>query len=453
MFDDLLAGSEFLHGASGAVVWLFLAFSAWWIMFRARLGRRVFRHGVSIAAPVERVWSAFILEPSPPGAFPLVLEQTFLEGEPLRHKAVVGLGGRSGKTRTLISRVVGMRRCERFEIEYETIDGAAVGAADMVRARTRFAEAGGATQLEFEIDQPVRGVFGYLSTARLYRQALDHLRAHCEDREAPRAQPLVGKKGAAWLAVAAVAATTLVVGVNNPNIGWLCVLVAVCVELSILIHEYGHFLAMRWFGHSDASVVLIPFFGGATFGARAVSSRYEQAMIALAGPAISALVVLPLTPLAHWGLHAARSGSGDSTSLVGFSVVVFLGVSVSMNLFNLAPVGMLDGRKVADALARGRAARLLIKSAISAAIVFSLLACESESDLGVDLALIVAVWIYDLKTAEPLDLQLEPMTRGQSATTLAALVATFIVYAGAAQYFLPTATAALQSDADASTTE
>jgi len=452
MFGASFSASEFLNGVSGAFVWLFFAFLAWWIMFRAPLGRRVFRRRISIGAPAEKVWSASLFEPSPPGGwagFIHIIEQSLIEGAPLRHKTIVAYGGRRGKTRILISRIIRVEPCAWFESEYETIDGAAVVPADAVRGCTRLEEKGGVTLLELEISQPVKGVFGHLSTGRIYERYLAHLRAHCEGREAPRPQPLIGRSSAAWLAVAAVGASAVIIGTRNPDLGWLCVLIAVCIEIAVLVHEYGHFLAMRWFGHRDASVLFIPFFGGATLGARPLSSRYEQAMIALAGPAISALAVLPLTPLAHWGLDAAQSGARDMKALVGFGAVLLLGIAVPMNLLNLAPIGMLDGGKVVDALARGRGARLLIMSAIFAALGFSLTASESLTDLGYDVAVLAVVWVYELMTAEKLEQQLEPMSRNQLAATLAALALTFIVYVDASRTLLPAVTAALQNSVDA----
>lgn len=458
MFDASFSGSEFLDGAARALPWLFFALLAWWVMFRAPLGRRVYRREISIRAPSDKIWSASFLEPSPPGGWGGVLhviEQKFRDGAPLRHETAIKRDARSGLTTMLVTRVTRLEPCARFESEYETIDGVAIAPADTVRYAMRLEENGDETLVALEISQPVRGVIGYLSTGRLHERHLDHLRAHCEGRPVWRPHSLVGRSSAAWLAVAAVAASAALIGMRNPGLGWLCIVIAICLELSILVHEYGHFLAMRWFGHHDASMVLIPFFGGATFGMRGVSSRYEKAMIALAGPGISALAVLALTPLAHWGIDAMQSGARDVKALVGLGAAITLGIAVPMNLFNLAPVGMFDGGKLVDALAHGRSARWLIMSAIFAALGLSMTSWESPSDFGVDIALIAAFWVYDLVTAERLDQPLTPMNREQLAMTLAALVLMLMIYADASRRLLPPIMAVAQDGfpADAAESE
>lgn len=445
MFDASFSVSEFLDGAARALPWLAFAFLAWWVMFHAPLGRRVFRREISIRAPADKIWSASFLEPSPPGGWGGVLhiiEQKFKDGAPLRHETEFRGDARSGRTMNLVTRVTRLEPCARFESEHESIDGVMIAPANSVRYALRLEEIGDATLVALEISQPVRGVIGHLSTGRLHERHLDHLRAHCEGRPDWRPRRLIGRASAAWLAVAAVAASSALIGMRNPGLGGLCILLAISLELSVLVHEYGHFLAMRWFGHHDASIVLIPFFGGATFGMRSVSSRYEMAMIALAGPGISALAVLASTPLALWGIDAMQSGARDMKALVGLGVAITLSVAVPMNLFNLAPVGMFDGGQLVDALAHGRRTRWLIMSAIFVTLGLSMTSCESLSDFGVDVALIAAFWTYDLVTTKRLDRPLPPMRREQMATTLAALVLTFIIYADASRRLLPPIVAA-----------
>jgi Zn-dependent protease len=463
MSDALISASEFFDGAAGSLIWLVCAFAAWWLMFHAPMGRRVFRHRVSIAAPPEKVWSALLLEPSPPGGWAGVLQietQQFIDGPPLRQEAVFRYPHQPGPAKILLSRVIGLEPAKRLETETESLDGAAFAPADKARAILSFAEEDGGTRLEQEINSRVKGIYGHIATARFYERYYDHLRAHCEGSTPPAPRSLVARSSAVWLGFAAVVASAITLGWNISAPVWLIVGVAVCLEFAILIHEIGHYLAMRAFGHRDASIVLIPFFGGATLGARPMSSRYEAAMVALAGPGFSALFVLAAAPVAARGCDLLRMDVGRLDALavfsadlvgptVGLVVLVLLVLMIPLNLINLAPVGMFDGGKVVGAVAHSRAQRAALITAMVAALGYSTLQWGTAGEFGNMAALLVAMWVYQLESRQASEPRQAPMSRRQAAMTLAALAVTLAVYAEASRALLPDFAMALRSGMDA----
>ena len=99
----------------------------------------------------------------------------------------------------------------------------------------------------------------------------------------------------------------------------------------LLVHEYGHLLAMNRFGMGPARIHVIPFFGGAAVPQRPAASEWRGVLVSLAGPAFGLLAAIPFFAL----FVATRQGSW----LVGAASIA------ALNLINLAPAPPLDGSK------------------------------------------------------------------------------------------------------------
>ncbi|KAF4685454.1 PtdIns(3,5)P(2) sythesis regulation factor, partial [Perkinsus olseni] len=106
----------------------------------------------------------------------------------------------------------------------------------------------------------------------------------------------------------------------------------------IFIHELGHALMMRRLGVPTGPMVFIPFMGASVEMRKHPSSAYQEALIALAGPVLGSLGVLPIAA------YGAATGSQLAFALSHFGYMI--------NLFNLLPVGQLDGGRVAGSLNR-----------------------------------------------------------------------------------------------------
>jgi Zn-dependent protease len=127
---------------------------------------------------------------------------------------------------------------------------------------------------------------------------------------------------------------------------------AVGFVLLILVHELGHFVEARRLGLNPSIPVFIPFLGAYVAIRDARLNPWQHARIAIAGP-----IVGSLGAAACWVIAEAQGGSRllEALAYTGFL----------LNLFNLLPIGFLDGGAIARSFnylrrggAQGRAAAL-----------------------------------------------------------------------------------------------
>ena len=107
--------------------------------------------------------------------------------------------------------------------------------------------------------------------------------------------------------------------------------------LLLLVHEYGHVFQLRREGVKDASApIFIPFLGALIWSKSLGGNAAAEARVGLAGPVLGSIgaaacvVVYALTGEDFW----------RALAFTGFF----------LNLFNLLPVGFLDGARAAAAL-------------------------------------------------------------------------------------------------------
>lgn len=113
---------------------------------------------------------------------------------------------------------------------------------------------------------------------------------------------------------------------------------AVGIVGQILLHESGHALAMHKYNIPFSPMVFIPFFGAFVSMKEMPISADQMAYISLAGPVFGTAASLLTTLLAI---------TYDSQLL--FSVAQF---GYMVNLFNMLPIGDLDGGRVASVLSK-----------------------------------------------------------------------------------------------------
>jgi Zn-dependent protease len=132
---------------------------------------------------------------------------------------------------------------------------------------------------------------------------------------------------------------------------------AIGLVLMILIHELGHGVAMKRAGIEAGWPVFIPFFGAMI----AMKGRPEhpriEADIAYGGPVAGTGAALLAAAIGLWL---------KSPFFLGLAYIGFF-----LNLFNMAPLGFLDGGRIARVLSR--------KAWIAGAIVMGLLCFMSPS--------------------------------------------------------------------------
>ena len=127
----------------------------------------------------------------------------------------------------------------------------------------------------------------------------------------------------------AVISTLLMAGL----IWWLTGswVIVVALIFGLLVHEYGHVLAMNRLGMGPAKIYIIPFLGGLAKAQRNPESEWHGVLVSLAGPAFGLLAAAPFFGL--WQI------TGQSAWLDGVFAIAMI------NLINLAPAPPLDGSK------------------------------------------------------------------------------------------------------------
>ena len=106
-------------------------------------------------------------------------------------------------------------------------------------------------------------------------------------------------------------------------------IIVACALFGLLVHEYGHVLAMNRVGMGPARIYIIPFLGGLAKGQRPPVSEWHGVLVSLAGPAFGLLAILPVVGI--W------QATGQEEWVIG---AFFIGL---INLVNMAPASPLDG--------------------------------------------------------------------------------------------------------------
>ena len=104
----------------------------------------------------------------------------------------------------------------------------------------------------------------------------------------------------------------------------------------ILVHESGHALMMHKLGIPFKPMVFIPFMGAAVAMKERPRDTFEEALVAFGGPVLGSIGAA--------GVFAAGVAT-NSNLLVALGDFGFM-----INLFNLLPIGMMDGGRICGAV-------------------------------------------------------------------------------------------------------
>jgi Zn-dependent protease len=113
---------------------------------------------------------------------------------------------------------------------------------------------------------------------------------------------------------------------------------AVGFALLLLVHECGHLLVAKKFGLKVGAPVFIPFMGAFIALKEAPRNAWMEACVGIGGPMLGSLGALVCNAL------------GEIFDAPIFIALAWFGYF--LNLFNLTPVGMLDGGRIVTALSR-----------------------------------------------------------------------------------------------------
>ncbi|KAL9189001.1 hypothetical protein ACHAXT_011491 [Thalassiosira profunda] len=104
----------------------------------------------------------------------------------------------------------------------------------------------------------------------------------------------------------------------------------------ILVHESGHALVMKKLGIPFSPMVFVPFMGAAVAMRKRPKDAYEEALVAFGGPVLGSAGALGVAAAAH---------SMNSPLLFALADFGFM-----INLFNMIPLGMMDGGRICGAV-------------------------------------------------------------------------------------------------------
>ena len=196
---------------------------------------------------------------------------------------------------------------------------------------------------------------------------------------------------------------------------------AVVLVIGILVHEYGHVLAMKRVGIPTKGAYMIPGLGAVAVGEQA-KSRWEEFFVAAGGPLFGAVSLLPLVALYGWTAVGKWLGYASVLALV--------------NLFNLLPIGILDGGRILRSVVASIGSRtgdivFVLSLGLGAALVWQL----GSLTLGIILMLSVFEFLSErkIKGLRPLPAMTVPQRVGAAGTYLVLLLGflAFIAIAGA----------------------
>lgn len=130
---------------------------------------------------------------------------------------------------------------------------------------------------------------------------------------------------------------------------------ALALILCLVIHEYGHVRAMRYFGLKTKGIYLIPFFGGAALSDDKINTRWQDVVISMMGPCFGLFMSLACI------LAYVVSGRPFFAGLAVFNAF--------LNLLNLLPILPLDGGHVLKSVSFSMNSKLgLLVCGVTAAI-------------------------------------------------------------------------------------
>ncbi|MBV7297427.1 site-2 protease family protein [Enterovibrio paralichthyis] len=132
---------------------------------------------------------------------------------------------------------------------------------------------------------------------------------------------------------------------------------ALALIACLVVHEYGHIRAMKYFGMKTKGIYLIPFVGGAALSDEKINTRWQDVVISIMGPTFGLFMSLA-SMVAYW-----VTGNIFFAGLATFNAL--------LNLFNLLPILPLDGGHILKSIS------------FSMNSVVGLVACVAAAAVGV----------------------------------------------------------------------
>ena len=333
-----------------------------------------------IAAPRERIWDAYKLDLDVPDSAKLhhhVKSVTPIETNPTIKEIVIdSSGGHGTVAATLHMEVLTNERPWLDETRTRLEDGTPFpfGENHLDRLELEDAEAGTLATLTW------RGETSSLwQSFNIWWSHHRHLKDLTELCETGQLDTSTQSRRSSWIRLGL---SLLAVGSFTYLLGWVGGLLLAGITV---VHEYGHWLAMRITGQPAPRVMLIPFFGGAAVANHPHKSLFDDAFCTLMGPGFSVLPCSALLiataflglPDMDQGLDGLAPPGVITQEMIGLGCLAVATLIGLLNGLQLVPVLPLDGGHILRSLIQsfsGHWARwtmLLVTGLAIAALIYT----------------------------------------------------------------------------------
>jgi stage IV sporulation protein FB len=158
------------------------------------------------------------------------------------------------------------------------------------------------------------------------------------------------------------------------NIAYIAALLVV-----LLIHEFGHFFAMKLYNYQNVKLFIVPLLGAFVSGKKQSVSQKQMSIIILAGP-IPGIIIGTV-------LYVINKTNPNETLKMLANVFIFI------NIFNLLPIYPLDGGRLLENLfIKNNHGIRLVFTILSILFLISIIALSGN----IIMVIIPAIMIFEL---------------------------------------------------------
>ncbi|PYB75146.1 hypothetical protein [Rhizobium wuzhouense] len=381
-----------------------------WLLMAAPLGRRTLRVRQTIRERAEDVWN--ITRPAGDLAswHPSVISVSPVEGHPDLVEFAYRHPDRHGRPsrRTMAVDRASMTAGGSFSCELRVVADSTLDQTfwDGFSERRLVERTAAGSLVTVEQTDTYRGLAFYLFRYLLLRRELAALRDHVEGRQG---SALAHLEHPLWQTLLVVLSTLLLWPFFGLTMTGL--MMSTFLTLVIVLHELGHMIAYRAFGHPSARMIFVPLLGGVAVGGRPYNTLFEVATCALMGAGVSGFLV-PVLVAAHQSVLGLPHAAGTEGP-----ILVFLVILGAFNLLNLLPTYRFDGGQVLRQVFENQTMLALASFGVTGVILWTGWRIGlPPSTLVIGLVVFTLLSLIRTKGAKPRD-ELVPMTPAERLMT------------------------------------
>ncbi|MFN7125491.1 MAG: hypothetical protein ACK4M8_06380 [Allorhizobium sp.] len=335
-----------------------------WLLMAAPLGRRTIRVSRIIRERPEELWNITRPAGDLTAWHPNVISVEPVDGKPDLIEFAYRNPDRHGRPsrRTMIVDRTAMTAGTCFSCDLRVVGDSTLDQTfwEGYRESRKVERAPLGSRVTFEQTDNYRGLAFYLFRKMALSRELASLKDHVEERHS---SGFLHFEHPAWQTVLVIISTLLLWPFFSLTATGL--MMSVFLTLVILLHELGHMVAYRAFGHPSVRMIFVPLLGGIAIGGRPYNSHFEVATCALMGAGFSALLV-PILVAAHQSVQ----GIPHPAAMDG-PTLVFLVILGAFNLLNLLPTYRFDGGQVLRQVFEGQRALAIASFVVTGVILWT----------------------------------------------------------------------------------